>query len=282
VRGFRIELGEALFADLLGLDAVGPEDSFFALGGHSLLAIGLVSRVRAAFGVELSLAAVFEAPTPAALARRLAEGGSAAAPPPLTARPRDPRGEPLSFAQQRLWFLDQLDPGNAVYNVPGALRLVGPVRPAVLAAAFGEVVRRHEALRTALVAGDDGPRQRVDEGPLPTLRRIDLAGSPGRTSLTPRCAGGSEAAVRVPFDLSHGPLASAVLPSAPGRARSTCCVVNHHHIVSGWLVARRASCANWRWRSTKRSPASEALRSCRSYRSSMRTTRLWQRRVVGR
>src|SRR5262249_22049051 len=159
-----------LWGDLLGVESVGAHDDFFALGGHSLLATQAASRAREIFDVELTPADLFATPTPAALAGRIAalrDGGPAALPPPRPL-PRDPAGEPLSFAQERLWFLQRLAPESSAYNVPGALRLRGPLCPGVLARALAEITRRHEALRTVLREGAGGvPVQVVPPPPAP-------------------------------------------------------------------------------------------------------------------
>ena len=141
---------------------LGARDDFFALGGHSLLAAQMISRLCASCSrSSCRLRDVFEKPTISRLARRierLREEGSAAALPPLVPVPRD-RELPLSFAQQRLWFLDQLEPGQSVYNIPVALRLAGRFDLAVMERAIGEVVRRHEVLRTTFAVADGRPVQ---------------------------------------------------------------------------------------------------------------------------
>src|SRR5206468_12214817 len=145
------ELLADLWAGLLGIDRLGIHDNFFELGGHSLLATRLVSRVREVFGVEIPVRALFDTPTVAGLADLLAvliAAGTRGAPTPrLQPVPRDLE-LPLSFAQERLWFLDRLEPGGSAYNISAAVRLVGPLDVAAFGAALGEVVRRHEALRT--------------------------------------------------------------------------------------------------------------------------------------
>ncbi|MFF2144924.1 amino acid adenylation domain-containing protein [Kitasatospora sp. NPDC058190] len=147
----------ALFAEVLGLSAVGIDHSFFDLGGHSLLATRLVNRIRTAFGVELPVRAVFEAPTVAALAERL-EGAETAR--PALVQADRPDTVPLSYAQRRLWYMDRTS-GEARYNILLPLRLLGDLDTAALRSALADVVARHESLRTVFPVSDGIPWQRV-------------------------------------------------------------------------------------------------------------------------
>ncbi|MBW4716879.1 non-ribosomal peptide synthase/polyketide synthase [Saccharothrix sp. SC076] len=147
----------ALFEGVLGIPAVGADDDFFALGGHSLLATRLIGAIRAELGRDLTLRALFARPTPAGVAAALTELGR----PALTRRDL-PEPLPLSFAQQRLWFLHRLDPDDITYNLPLVVRLTGDPDVAALRAALADVCARHESLRTTFPAGADGaPHARV-------------------------------------------------------------------------------------------------------------------------
>jgi amino acid adenylation domain-containing protein len=228
------ELLAAIWTEVLGIESLGVRDSFFALGGHSLLAVRVLSRVREAFGVDLPMRALFAAPTIRGLARAVETAlktGEESLLPPLASGPQDGRA-PLSFPQQRLWFLDRLQPGRAVYNVPIALRLDGPLDPAALERSLGEVVRRHEPLRTRFVERDGQPWQEIVSPvsfPWPAMADIDLRALPTDLRAGELARLGREEEAR-PFDLSRAPLLRATLARLDREAHAL--FLTLHHIVS--------------------------------------------------
>ncbi len=230
--------------DLLGLDRVGLYDSFFDLGGDSLMATRLVSRLNETFGCGLTLKAVFEGPAAADLALRIEarepaasvpEEALPAGPSPIERLPRDERSRhtfPLSFAQRRLWFLDQLAPGDPFYNVPAASELLGPLDPAILARCFEEIVRRHETLRTTFGAADGEPFQTIGDPRPWMLPLVDLGALPeeaGRTELERLVRD----EVRRPFDLARGPLLRTLLLRLEPD-RHAILMTLHHIVTDGW------------------------------------------------
>jgi amino acid adenylation domain-containing protein len=223
-----------VWARLLGVERVGIHRSFFDLGGHSLLATQLVSRVREVLGVEVPLRDLFEAPTVAGFTRRVEAAlreRAGAGVPPLVPVPRD--GElPLSFAQERLWFIDQLQPGNAVYNMPSAVRLSGPLAPAALAGALTALVARHEVLRTSFPVTAGRPRQEIaPPSPFP-LPVVDLSALPDPRQAAVRLAA---AEARRPFDLARGPLLRAGLARL-GADDHLLLATMHHSVSDGWSM----------------------------------------------
>ncbi|OKI02484.1 hypothetical protein A6A06_15750 [Streptomyces sp. CB02923] len=219
-----------LFAEVLGVPAVGAEDGFFALGGHSLLATRLVDRVRTALGAELELRAVFETPTPAALAARL---GTAARPrPALRPRPR-PARVPLSFGQRRLWTLHRMTGPSPAYNVPLVLRLRGAVDADALDAALGDVMERHEVLRTVFAEAADGEPYQVTRPAVgPFLVRAPAAYRSAEVLASAVCR-----ATRHRFDLAAElPFRASLFPCADG-GESVLVLLVHHIAADGWSMA---------------------------------------------
>nr|UTI67674.1 AptD1 [Actinoallomurus sp. ID145808] len=214
-----------IFAEVLGADRVGIDDDFFALGGQSLLATRLMARVRATLDAEFPIAAIFDSPTVAGLVTRLSAGRTR---PPLVAVER-PERVPLSYAQQRLWFIHKFEGPSATYNIPFAARLSGEVDRAVLQAAVTDVIARHESLRTLFLEDSSGigyqqvlsPEQVVFE-----LPQIDIDAAERDATVT--------AVVRHSFDLAteipvHGRLLRiAGDGTGPGRYTYLLVMIVHH------------------------------------------------------
>jgi len=231
----------AAWAEVLGAERVGIHDDFFDLGGHSLLATQVVSRVRDALGVEVPLRALFEAPTVAGLAERIESGrrvGAGPAAGPIVPSPRD-EPPPLSFAQEALWFLDQLAPGRPTFNVTAAVRVGGPLDVSALREAFAEIVRRHEALRTTFATVNGRPVQVIALAPEPEFEDVDLSGLPETDRLAEARRRAAEESRR-PFDLARGPLVRGLAMRLGGDDHAV--LLSMHHIVTdGWSFGVAAS-----------------------------------------
>jgi amino acid adenylation domain-containing protein len=230
------EILGSIWADVLDTENVGVNDDFFALGGHSLLLARIAARIREAFQLELPLRALFEAPTVAALAekietaRRSAEGFEDA---PLVSISR--AGPlPLSFAQERLWFFDQLEPGSAAYNIPRALRLKGPLDTGALRRSLDTIVARHEVMRTSFLNNDGKPALSIAEKATIEMSLLDLSQlSASEHEQKTRELSAQEA--QRPFDLMQAPLLRVALARL-GDEDHVLLLTMHHIISDGWSV----------------------------------------------
>ncbi len=227
----------AIWEELLGREPVGAEDDFFELGGHSLLATQLVSRVKEALLVELPLSLIFKTPVLSELAefveQKLRRDGEHSQTKLQHVSREQPL--PLSFAQQRLWFVDQLEPGNPLYNTPGALRLIGRLDAAALQQALSEIVRRHETLRTTFDVSKETPVQIISPPRPVSIPLLDLSGM-NEIDREREAKRLMSAEAQRPFDLSHGPLLRATLLQL--REEEHLLLFTMHHIISdGWSVS---------------------------------------------
>jgi amino acid adenylation domain-containing protein len=225
-----------IWSQLLRVDRVGINDDFFVLGGHSLLATQVIVRIRTAFRVDVPLRQLFDASTIARLAKiieQLMETSAKQKIPPIVRVSRD-RELQLSFAQQRLWFLDQLMPGNAFYNVPTAIRIRSVLDLAVVEKVLQAIVRRHETLRTRFVTVEGEPRQVIEEEIELDLPVVFLNSLPEKEREAEARRLVKEDA-QAPFNLSLGPLLRIkVLRLAE---QDHVLSLNMHHIVSdGWSM----------------------------------------------
>ncbi|HEX9939603.1 MAG TPA: amino acid adenylation domain-containing protein [Longimicrobium sp.] len=237
-RGYQAPVGETeaalaeIWAELLKVERVGRHDHFFELGGHSLLAVQVISRVRQVLGAEMALADLFERPVLADLARGVGEAARAELPPIEPADRSAPL--PLSFAQQRLWFMDRMEGTGSAYHLPARMRLKGELDRGALVRALDRVVERHEALRTVFPEHDGVAEQRIAPAGESrfSLAEHDLSGSPGAGRELARLAAED---ARAPFDLARGPLIRGMLVRMAEDDHVL--LVTMHHIVSdGWSM----------------------------------------------
>ncbi|AGP41601.1 hypothetical protein SCE1572_48190 [Sorangium cellulosum So0157-2] len=231
------EIVASIWAEVLGLEAVGANEGFFELGGHSLLATRAISRVRASFQVELPLRSIFDHPTVAQLARAVDEAvrrqRGATAPSPIVRQPRDGR-LPLSFAQQRLWFLAQLEPDSAGYNMTSAVRVAGALELALLRESLAALALRHEALRTTFGVVDGEPVQVIAPEGAPAFEVVDLSGTPA-AEREAAVQGLASARAERPFDLARGPLVR-VTAIKLREDEHVLVLVAHHIVADGWTM----------------------------------------------
>ncbi|MDP6151442.1 MAG: amino acid adenylation domain-containing protein [Gammaproteobacteria bacterium] len=219
-----------IWSDVLDVSQVGIHDDFFELGGHSLLATQLLSRVRNALDVELPLVALFNHPSVAGLATDIAQASGAT---PLEAIKACDRSQPLplSFAQQRLWFLDQLEPGNPVYNLPWAMQLDGPLNMQAFQAAIDDLVSRHEMLRTLFSVTMGKPQQCVLDKVSVSVESVDATGD-DEAAIEARLRTLS----RIPFGLGQTPLMRVHVLHV-GNRKNIVLLVLHHIVSDGWSLS---------------------------------------------
>ncbi|QUO12743.1 non-ribosomal peptide synthetase [Burkholderia pseudomallei] len=236
-QGAKEEALAAIWRELLHVERVSRHDNFFELGGHSLLAVQLVSRLRQALSVEVALSTVFDAPVLSALASRL-DDNTAAVLPPIPLAPRDGRIA-LSLAQQRLWFLTQLEGVSEAYHMSGAVRLDGPLNREVLQRALNRIVMRHEALRTCFVREEGEPIQVIQPHADLTVSYHDLREAESirheAGNREQRAKNLSQAHASAPFDLSRDLPVRVLLLQLADEAHVVQ-VVMHHIASDGWSV----------------------------------------------
>jgi amino acid adenylation domain-containing protein len=226
----------AIWRQVLNVDQINTGDNFFWLGGHSLLATRIISRIRESFQVELPVRSLFESPTLAELSSQIESAmrtGSSLAAPPIKALP-EAEQIPLSFAQQRLWFLNQLMPGSNAYNLPAEMVIDAQINMTAFQQALSEVMRRHEALRTSFALAGTQPVQQINKPAPLELPLVNLRGLSPNEQRDQAERLRQESALR-PFDLQAGPLVRARLVRT--NEHEYLFLLNMHHIVSdGWSM----------------------------------------------
>ena len=250
----------AIWSEIFQISPIGPQDDFFEIGGHSLLATQVISRIRNAFGVDLSVRAIFEHPSVEKLAAQVRHALASGASIVPEAIPRIPPGTPppLSFAQQRLWFLHRLEPGNAAYNLPTATLLNGPLDIPALERSLNEIIRRHSTLRASFPSANHTPVQILAPELALSLPVIDLSGlAPDAREAEVRLSAKEDAGH--PFDLDAGPLLRASLLRL-GESEHVLLLNVHHIVADGWslTILFRELAANYEaFREGKPSPLPE-------------------------
>ena len=225
------ELVAQIWSEVLKIDKISTDENFFDLGGHSLLATQVVSRVRRVLDVDLPLRTIFDTPTVSRIAERIdaakLPGGADAVLPIVGIERNGPL--PLSFAQQRLWILDQMEPNNPMYNIPRSLRLRGKLDESALGKALNEIVRRHEPLRSWFGTEAGQPVQHIEPSLSLTVSEIDLTATPVAEREAKAKAVVAEEGYK-PFDLSIAPLLRVILLKLDMEDHVLILVM--HHIVS--------------------------------------------------
>ncbi|MFY9557467.1 MAG: amino acid adenylation domain-containing protein, partial [Blastocatellia bacterium] len=230
------EIVAGICSEVLGLDDLQPEEDFFEMGGHSLLAAQVVSRIRDVLSIDLPLRTIFERPIIRELSSAVEDKLFHASELPAFPKRRAPGDEPLplSFSQQRVWFLERLEPGGSVYNIPAAVRLIGNLDVEALKRALTEIVRRHEALRTIFVEIGARPAQRILEPGEIKLSAVDLNGL-NETDKSNRARQIITRESERPFNLSEGPLIRVGLIRL-SEQQHILTLVMHHIVSDGWSM----------------------------------------------
>ncbi len=229
-----VELLADIWMEILHVSQVGLNDNFFYLGGDSISAVRVLNQIRQVLGQGLTFPQFFASPTLAGLAEHFERGGTGKQLPSLTIQGPPSDSAPLSFSQQRLWLLDQLEPQNAAYNCTVGLRLAGQLQVAVLARSLREIVRRHGILRTTIQTTAGEATQRVNPWAPLSLPICDLSHLP-ESEKTTQVQDMAQASAQQPFDLALGPLIRSLLLKLSPRDHVL--VVTQHHIISdGWSL----------------------------------------------
>ena len=230
------ELIMPIWEEVLGVHRIGVMDDFFALGGHSLLATQVVVRMNNVFRLDIPLRTIFENPTIAELARRIEEFLAGEKPedvPPIERLPRE-HFMPLSYAQQRLWFIHELEPATSAYNVPAAVRICGKLDVKALEQTFSELVRRHEPLRTRFSLVNGVPRQVIGEISDFEIQKVDLTAAPPEEREEKAKSLAREEAGQ-PFDLELGPVLRIKLLCLSDEDH-VLLLTMHHIVCDGWSL----------------------------------------------